>query len=227
GYERRTNGLSWSASHTHVTDDYWNFNRERSRFALESQTTLGVAYRQNNFSAALNYSDVRYSNRSTQLLTAQSRWQLNSRAELSAFAQHDLSLRDTTLNVGFRYQFGSGSASVSHNDGEWFGQANGSTTLKNRRLTWNASASAGNHYVAGRWDLPMSTLLLQNSTTSTVFGANGGVWIGEGGVLPTSRPFGSYALIRVPNMPNARVQLTGKSVTTNALGVAVVPNVSA
>lgn len=227
GYERRTNGLSWSASHTHVTDDYWNFNRERSRFALESQTTLGVTYRQNNFSAALNYSDVRYSNRSTQLLTAQTRWQMNSRAELSAFAQHDLSLRDTTLNVGFRYQFGSGSASVSHNDGEWFGQANGSTTLKNRRLTWNASASAGNHYVAGRWDLPMSTLLLQNSTTSTVFGANGGVWIGEGGVLPTSRPFGSYALIRVPNMPNARVQLTGKSVTTNALGVAVVPNVSA
>ncbi|EKT4439488.1 fimbrial biogenesis outer membrane usher protein [Stenotrophomonas maltophilia] len=228
GYERRTNGVSWSASHTHVTDDYWNLNRERSRFALESQTTLGVAYRQNSFSAALNYSDVRYSNRSTQLLTAQSRWQLNSRSELSVFAQRDLSLRDTTLNLGFRYQFGSSaSTSVNLNDGEWFGQANGSTTLKNRRLSWNASASANNHYVAGRWDLPMSTLLLQNSTTNTVFGANGGVWIGEGGVLPTSRPFGSYALIRVPNLPNTHVQLTGKSVTTNALGVAVVPNVSA
>lgn len=227
GYERRTNGLSWSASHTRVTNDYWNFNRERSRFALESQTTLGVAYRQNTFSAALNYSDVRYSNRSTQLITAQLRWQLNSRAELSAFAQHDLTLRDTTLNVGFRYQFGSGSASVNFNDGEWFGQANGSTTLKNRRLTWTASASAENHYVAGRWDLPMSTVLLQNSTTNTVFGASGGLWIGEGGVVPTSRPYGSYALISVPNQPNARVQLTGKSVTTNAQGVAVVPNVSA
>lgn len=234
-YERRSRYWSVSASHTQMSDDYWwqGDIRGSSVRALHA-TSVSGSVTNGRVTANLSYTDIGYANgRERQLIAARARYRLSSKNELSLFASVEQSTGDKEVMLGWRHRFDGNTTGyltaraapeITYN-----AQLNGSGSLAGVPYTWGASntdtGSGRTTYVSGRAQFSTVELGLSASSgdyNETQLSARGGLWIGQGGVVPTRMSHGSWAVVRVPGQPNVKLVAGGRRVTTNRNGTAIV-----
>lgn len=237
-YERRSRNWAVQASHTQMDDDYWQVSDLRDQlFRAKSLTSAGFALYRPGVTGSINYTKVQYDGRDpNEVLSARAQWRVSTKDELSFFASRNLTSKDTMAMVSWRHQWGQVTAGTvtanNTNRGNILNAALRSrTSVAGQTVNWSATANQnpnGNTtYLQAR--TRFSKIELDADTSSGVYsqtriGARGGLWLGEGGVALTARPYGSYALVNV-GQPHSVVRVGGQRLKSNRSGVAVISNV--
>jgi outer membrane usher protein FimD/PapC len=229
-YERRTRGLTVGASHTKYSDDYWELAHERGStpFRTKSLTTASVGYGRDNWRGDLSYSNADTAQGKEQRVSARMRYEINSANTVSAYASKNMTTGEVTAALGWQHKFGpsvSGTSTIQFKPTrEATASLAGQHTLRNVPVSWQVSSDGDNHYGNVRADFSKATLSADISGHSARVGVEGGLWIGEGGVIPTKKPYGSFVVAEVEDTKGAVVAGTGSVVKTNTRGFAVIAN---
>jgi outer membrane usher protein len=231
-YERRHRDFSVAASHTAYSEDYWQLAHERggSAFKPKSLTTFSAGYGRDNWRGDVTYSNSSsYTDKDDQTrVGARFRYDMNSANTLSLSAGKNLTTGETTAAIGWQYRFGANMTASTSVQFAPVRQAtaslSGSNLVRNVPVGWQVGSDGKRHYASARADFSRGTVSADISTQSARVGLEGGVWVGEGGVIATRKPYGSFIVAEVEGTQGAAVGGTGTVSKTNKRGFAVISN---
>lgn len=239
GYEQRRENWSLSASHLVKSDDYWEISQLQDRpFQVQSQTTAAMTFhsRDQPWRATLSYSDIQYNDdrRLQQVgLTGSYR---NGRTTWMAGAMHDLGTGDNQLYVGVHMPLGTGNLTASARSAPSTGPLlqgvySDKTEIAGRDVRYQVGGSLGDtSQIYSRVDTQLAggdlSLEARKNRNQPLI-VNGryanSIWVGEGGALNGRgyNPTGSFAVVEVPDQPNAEIRGSARPKTTNQDGYAL------
>jgi len=239
-YEQRRPDWSFMASHTQKSPDYWEISRLQDRpFHITSQTTAALALhpQDQRWRANLSYSDIQYDNDRRLQQVGVSASYRRGRSAYTVGALHDVRTGDNQAYVSLRMPLGSGnvmaSARTAPNVGPWV-DANYSarTEIAGQDVRYQVGGTLGDKSrIHGRADLRVAggdlTLEARKSQDQDLI-VNGryanSVWVGEGGVINGRgyNPYGSFAIVEVPDQVGIDIRGSSRTTQTNKRGVGLV-----
>lgn len=230
GYERRTKNTSLSLSHTYLSEDYWQLSEERgSAFKPKSFTTASFATHGEKWRGDIAYTDTKlWNGEQRQEVSGRVMWNATPSDDVSVYVTHDLKTRDTTGGIGWQHRFGGNTTgSLAYSFGEnsqRLASLQGYNKIKGVPVRWGVATDGEKHYIGADAEFSKGKVGAKLRNDSVELSAQGGLWIGEGGVIPTKRSYGSFVVAEVPNTSGALVRGPAQSGTTNKNGYVVFPN---
>ena len=159
------------------------------------------------------------------------RYDMNTANTFNLYVARELKSSETTAMLGWQHKFGANTTgSLNVQAAPTFaavGSLQGNSRIRDLPVQWSVSSDGENHYGNARVTLPKADIDLAISNHDARVSVEGGVWIGEGGVIPTRRPYASYVVAEVPKTVGVVLNGSGAQVTTNKTGYAVLANVPA
>lgn len=239
GYEQRRQNWSLSASHLVKSDDYWEISQLQDRpFRVQSQTTAALAFHPQDqpWRATLSYSDIKYDDERRLQQVGLSGSYRNGRTSWMAGAMHDIGTGDNQVYVGVHMPLGTGNLTATARSAPSTGPQltavyNDKTELLGRDVRYQVGGTVGDtSQVYGRLDTQVAggdlslearkgnyqPLMLNGRYTNSV-------WIGEGGVINGRgyNPYGSFAVVEVPEQEGVEIRGSARAKTTNQIGYAL------
>lgn len=231
GYERRSKGLAFSASHSRFDEDYWQLGDERgqSTFKVKTQTTASFGVTKNRWNVGASYlASEDFQGERHNLVSLRARYDKDSANAFSAFFSKDIATGDTTAVIGWKHKFGQnmrGSAAYDKDKG-LSSSLSGRMRVNEVPVQWALSSDGEQHFGQVRAQLSKAEASLIATKETVRVGLEGGLWVGEGGVIPTTRSRSSYVVAELPKQKGVVIRGPGVEVETNAKGYAVIPNAS-
>lgn len=232
-YERRHQGFGIQASHMQATPDYWQLgSSDTDLFMPVRMTSAGVSYATPKWDASVSYiqSQTR-GGHGREDVTGRFRFRKNSSNDFSLAVTQDLTTRETSAMVGWHHRFGpSTSAQATHQlapTPRTTLSAQTKVDVRGVHVDLHATTDGENHFASARAPMSKGTLTAELSNQGVRVSAEGGLWVGEGGVIPTQRSFSSYVVVETEGQAGIAVQGPGLKAETNKRGVAVFPNAPA
>lgn len=231
GYERNARPWTFTASHSQASDDYWQLSDAVDgghRLTTRRLTTMGVGYGDKTWNVSAAYRHLTTSRgQDSETIQGRVRWTPNRANSVSLFASYDMKSKDIAWMLGWQHRFGSHlQATLSHRPEQTVGTLQGSNKVAGRLAQWSVSTDGDQHNVQARLDGETLSGSVSLTNDQQRLSVEGGVWLGEGGVIAGKRSYGSFALVNVPNLPHVVIQGPGQQATTNSRGYAVLPNLS-
>lgn len=230
-YERKHRGLSFRASHSAYSEDYWQLSDEKGRsiFQPKSLTSAGIGYAKGKIRGDLSYTQAKsWSGSDRQQISGRLQFDASNANSFNVYMNHDLKARETTAMLGWQHALGPSTTSQLSvqvaPDISAFGSVQGNTRIGNVPVQWLASTDGKRHYASATADFSKATVSASVSSDEARASVEGGLWIGEGGVVATKRSYSSFVVAEVPGTPGVVIQGPGSQVTTNKNGFAVIPN---